>query len=74
MPHDLICILYKIQKLYRRLIMIKTFKQAALTLAVVLACSTAAFADGSAFTPLNFDDDYYNYTCTHYKSARYCRK
>ncbi len=40
--------------------MIKTFKQAALTLAVVLACSTAAFADGSAFTPLNFDDASYN--------------
>ncbi len=40
--------------------MIKTFKQAALTLAVVLACSTAAFADGSAFTPLNFDDASYS--------------
>lgn len=40
--------------------MIKTFKQAALTLAVVLACSTAALADGSAFTPLNFDDASYS--------------
>ena len=40
--------------------MIKTLRHAALTLAVVLACSTAAFADGNAFTPLNFDDASYS--------------
>ena len=30
-------------------------KKAILTLSIMLACS-AAFADGNAFTPLNFDD------------------
>lgn len=36
--------------------MIKTFKNAMLSLAVLLACSGAVYADGNAFTPLNFDD------------------
>lgn len=36
--------------------MIKTLKNAMLSLAVLLACSGAVFADGNAFTPLNFDD------------------
>lgn len=40
--------------------MIKTLKHATLSLAVILACSTAAFADGNAFTPLNFDDASYS--------------
>ncbi len=39
--------------------MTKTFKNLALTLGVVLACSMAAYADGNAFTPLNFDDTVY---------------
>ncbi len=30
-----------------------------LTLTVLAACSTACFADGNAFTPLNFDDTSY---------------
>lgn len=30
--------------------------------ALFLACSTAAFADGNAFTPLNFDDASYSGT------------
>lgn len=30
-----------------------------LSLAVIAACSTQAFADGNAFTPLNFDDTAY---------------
>lgn len=36
--------------------MIKTIKNVMLSLAVTLACSGAVFADGNAFTPLNFDD------------------
>lgn len=31
-----------------------------LTLAVIATCSGAAFADGNAFTPLNFDDTSYS--------------
>ncbi len=42
--------------------MIKTVKHAAFSLALLLACSTAAFADGNAFTPLNFDDASYGGT------------
>lgn len=42
--------------------MIKTLKHATVSLAVILACSTAAFADGNAFTPLNFDDASYGGT------------
>ena len=40
--------------------MIKTSKLFALSLFLTLACSTAAFADGNAFTPLNFDNTNYN--------------
>ena len=36
--------------------MIKTFKNLAISFAVIMACSTAVMADGNAFTPLNFDD------------------
>lgn len=39
--------------------MIRKFKLLSLSLAVMLACSTAALADGNAFTPLNFDDTSY---------------
>ncbi len=39
--------------------MTKTFKNLVLTLGLVLACSAAAYADGNAFTPLNFDDTVY---------------
>ena len=39
--------------------MTKTFKNLVLTLGLVLACSMAAYADGNAFTPLNFDDTVY---------------
>lgn len=35
-----------------------TFKTLALTLSIFLACS-AAYADGNAFTPLNFENDSY---------------
>lgn len=42
--------------------MIKTFKTAIFSTALVLACSTAALADGSAFTPLTFDDASYTNT------------
>lgn len=34
-------------------------KNLVLTLTVFTACSCAAFADGNAFTPLNFDDTAY---------------
>lgn len=40
--------------------MIKTLKNMSLSLVVILACSGAVFADGNAFTPLNFDDVSYN--------------
>ncbi len=41
--------------------MIKTSKIFAISLFFTLACSSAAFADGNAFTPLNFDNtNYYN--------------
>lgn len=36
--------------------MIKNFKFLFTACAVILACSNLAFADGNAFTPLNFDD------------------
>ena len=39
--------------------MIKTSRILALSLFLTLACSTAAFADGNAFTPLNFDNASY---------------
>ncbi len=39
--------------------MTKNFKCLVVSLGLVLACSTAAFADGNAFTPLNFDDTVY---------------
>ena len=38
----------------------KTIKTIAFSTAILLACSGAAFADGSAFTPLNFDDASYS--------------
>ena len=40
----------------------KTTKILALSLFLTLACSCAAFADGNAFTPLNFDNANYNST------------
>lgn len=40
--------------------MIKTFKNFAVATAVMMACSGVVFADGNAFTPLNFDDVSYN--------------
>lgn len=36
------------------------FNKIALSLAVLVACSNAVFADGNAFTPLNFDDTAYS--------------
>lgn len=36
--------------------MIKTFKNLTLSCALIMACSGVVFADGNAFTPLNFDD------------------
>ena len=44
--------------------MIKTLKHTAISLAVLLACSSAVMADGNAFTPLNFDDASYGNTST----------
>lgn len=37
----------------------KTLKHCVFSLAILIACSSAAFADGNAFTPLNFDDTAY---------------
>lgn len=37
----------------------KILKNAIFSTALFLACSTIAFADGNAFTPLNFDDTAY---------------
>ena len=42
--------------------MVKTFKTAIFSAALMLACSAAALADGSAFTPLTFDDASYSGT------------
>lgn len=39
-------------------------KKLVLTLGIVLAVSGAAFADGNAFTPLNFNDTSYGTTTT----------
>lgn len=44
--------------------MIKTLKKTAFTMALLVACSSVAFADGNAFTPLNFDDASYSGTNT----------
>jgi len=38
----------------------KTCSKLALTVAVLLSVSNAVFADGNAFTPLNFDDTSYS--------------
>lgn len=38
----------------------KNLKRLVLSLSVLMACSCAAFADGNAFTPLNFEDSYTN--------------
>ena len=38
----------------------KNLKRLVLSLSVFMACSCAAFADGNAFTPLNFEDSYTN--------------
>lgn len=38
----------------------KTSKFAAIAVFLTMACSSAAFADGNAFTPLNFDNANYN--------------
>lgn len=40
----------------------KTLNTLALSVIVAMACSSAAFADGNAFTPLNFDDVSFNST------------
>ena len=40
----------------------KNVKKLVLSLSVLMACSCAAFADGNAFTPLNFDDAAYSST------------
>ncbi len=40
--------------------MTKFSKLFAISLIMTFACSTAAFADGNAFTPLNFDNAAYN--------------
>ncbi len=37
----------------------KTLRNCVVSLSILLACSCAAFADGNAFTPLNFDDTVY---------------
>lgn len=37
----------------------KTLQTCVLSLSILLACSAAAYADGNAFTPLNFDDTAY---------------
>ena len=37
----------------------KSLKTCLFTLTILAACSSAAFADGNAFTPLNFDDTAY---------------
>ena len=38
----------------------KNVKKLVLSLSVLIACSCAAYADGNAFTPLNFEDAYTN--------------
>lgn len=38
----------------------KNVKRLVLSLSVLIACSSMAFADGNAFTPLNFEDAYTN--------------
>lgn len=38
----------------------KNVKRLVLSLSVLIACSCSAFADGNAFTPLNFEDAYTN--------------
>ena len=48
--------------------MIKTLKNACFSLAILLACSSVAFADGNAFTPLNFDD--VSYTSPNSKTTK----
>lgn len=40
--------------------MIRTLKKYSFALAIIAACSSAAFADGNAFTPINFDDASYS--------------
>ena len=40
--------------------MIKTLKNLVISTGVMVACSGVVFADGNAFTPLNFDDVSYN--------------
>ena len=37
----------------------KIFKNCVISLSILLTCSCVAFADGNAFTPLNFDDTAY---------------
>jgi len=44
--------------------MIRTSKFFAFATLIILACSSAAFADGNAFTPLSFDDASYNASAT----------
>lgn len=47
----------------------KTYTKLALTLALILGVSNAVMADGSAFTPLNFDDASYSAPITAPKAA-----
>ncbi len=44
----------------RRISMIKSLKNLIISTGVMMACSGMVFADGNAFTPLNFDDVSYN--------------
>ena len=44
----------------------KNVKKLVLSLSVLIACSCAAYADGNAFTPLNFEDA----TQTHQQSEQ----
>ena len=44
--------------------MTKTLKNCVLSLSLLVVCAGVAFADGNAFTPLNFSDTSYNTSTT----------
>ena len=44
------------------------YSKLALTLAILATCSNTVFADGNAFTPLNFDDTSYSAPATNAKA------